>query len=228
MDYIQRYKRTERPRDMDSINRILTGDYMGSSEFEFGTCQRAWKWMRLNHANMALGVINVMGKMDDGSFRPVTFYTVASVAMMDRLHLLIQHLASGAHHNCCENPYVDYAIMPATVKTIFNEWNAWLMVNSVVNGTVENVKLGDSPSFFTLDRKLAIRVIMELGRDKTAKRCFAVGDSIYTAPNDHSSKIVIVEGDVVVIRRHGRSRRFHVNDVYTPQEFGKITRLLPR
>lgn len=228
MYLIQRYSVQTHPipRQMDSISRFLDGDYMGSSEFEWGTVPRAWKYLRNNSKNNILK--EIITEVDvRGVSTPISIWVIADESMIESVAIdLKEKVLNRDYNGFKENPRLIERFFAEEGgildRSFYEKTIAWLVVDSTRDSYSEVVK-EKSPVFFCLDSSLAVRTFMELRRNLEVKKEFRLFDEVYSyIRSDPGTVAGILEDDTIVFKFQGKKTRLHPNDVYHREDIPKL------
>ena len=193
MYYIQRYHEKDKVNQKEAINvptirRFLTGDYMGSAEFEYGSVSRSWANMLEN-----LPKIHRLDLTFKSSFvtKEVPMFVIAEESQLDSIKDELNKHLDGKRVGKLTKEYTG---LWETFKHHYIEkqertWglvDLWLDVSPFVRTGRTDVR----SAVFGLDPKLVIRVYMELLRAKLMKDKapeVSIGDLVYV---QHDKEIV--------------------------------------
>lgn len=165
MIYIQRYESPDDYRkNKDDVSRIISGDYMGSAEFEFGSVQKSWRFLR--GSEIFLNKVSIdPSKFKSVNGKPVNFYAISTNPGISRFEQMIPAHLDGQVRTK-ENTHIRELLNTEGKKSEYKMRTiAWLDVTEFVNNPLCDGTR--DPVFFTTDKKLALRLFMELKRDKT-------------------------------------------------------------
>jgi hypothetical protein len=190
--YVQRLEKRSPSRFLQGIDNLVSHDYMGSSEFEWGTIPRAWRFMRV----LATG--GMLKKDFTVSISPRTgqsFVTIAHKALDPQwLDWQIQRLGqdeiSTKEHTSV--PYWAKVTTSPFLMAMDKRIVAWITVDGGQSYREERMHLADlSPVFFTVDHELANGVWNELHSVTTPLKAedFRLFDKI-RLPDGRIGKIV--------------------------------------
>lgn len=217
MFYIQRYQAEERS-NANGVDRMIRGDYMGSSEFESGSIQQSWKYLRQERIKLYEHTVQSKG----GFAARVKFYVITT-------ELGFEQFKEG----------IDRHLDGTRVGRLAKEWTSlWEKFNTkprpermpdawfAVDGFVSNNTWGDDnklitpapPIFFTANHALARRVFFELNRkdytfDNNELR---IGDMVQVPDSTLDLKVCgLNEDDTISVKgKYAKARKFDSRDVY--------------
>lgn len=186
MTYIQRMCAKARPDfNMSTIGRVISFDYMGSCEFEWGVIPKTLKFLRTCDLKITNHVVTALG-------RDVKFWVIGSQKGIDRFKDKIQAHADGTARTKEWTSISDLFTKPNDRTT------AWLDVTGTVNADAPSESA--EPVFFTARKKLAAAVFLELYRAKTAEESKVVNEypmfsHVYIPQCEHAGRISGINED---------------------------------
>lgn len=220
MIYVQRYEAPDDYRkNNDSVSRIISGDYMGSAEFEFGSVQKSWKFLR--DSEIFLNKVTVSpSEFGNPNGEPVTFYVISTTSGISRFQEMIpSHLKGEARTK--ESTYLHQQFNTTGKKSDYiMRTIAWLDVTEFVNNPQNNGTR--DPVFFTANKGLALRLFMELKRDKEAQAAYPeMFEKVYTflSHTSLSSVAGINEDESFTVKNFSTKAKLSKYDIWNKTEF---------
>lgn len=225
MYYIQRYNAPHKDRSFEkTFSRMISGDYMGSSEFEFGSVQKTWKF--LHEENIQLSKVEVEPKEFHSSrTEPVTFYVISTELGIERFKKTIAVHLDGTTVGSKSKEFTGlYEKFSATSKlSFYNEVIAWLDVTPFVNAAT--ARDNGHPSFFTDDKALAMRVLMQIKRELSQQEP-AMFTDVMTHLSDEPMRLAGIMEDHVVVKHYGKKIKLSESDVWTVEHYNQFIKPL--
>lgn len=228
MNLIQRYEHQTHPmeRHMDSVSRFLDGDYMGSSEFEYGAVPKSWKYLRENVLVLREMVIPIQGKNTQGetTLDAKKVWVIGNEAMMGKVAIdLKDKVFNRDYHGFKENPRLVDRFFHKEGDPIslsfYEKIVGWLCIDAAYNAHSGDIQHENSPVFFCLDKTLAVRTFLELNRKKIVKKEINILDHVYCYFCPVPVKVAaILEDNSIVVKSFNKKFRLHPNDVFHKDE----------
>lgn len=220
MFYIQNYdyKESKDKERVNFTNRFLSGQYMGSAEFEFGSVQKAWKWMREHYCSLYSHSVRSKG----GKESLVTFYVITNQTGFERFKTDIEcHMDGNVYGSItkertnlwekfnCDNP-------------IGKQPDAWLDVSMFVSMNYDEPAPWDNAIFFTADPNIALRTLLELKRANVNSK-INIFDEVYTYKGTNAVKVCgLNEDDTISVKmKYGKAVKYHPDDVWSKEDLVK-------
>lgn len=224
MYYIQTFKKqTDLLPNEASIKRILSGDYMGSAEFEFGSVQRSWKFLRESNIVFAEAKIPVIG----GKGGEANFFVITTTKGLDRF---IQRMPAHLDGNRIGRLTKEHSgIWDNAGSSIpvsrYGKVDAWLDVSGTVNRYQDGVPEDSHPILFTTDRQLGLQLFCELKRTKEKKaEDITMFEEVHTFLDikDVSKVSGILDTDYIVVKKHGKTNQVSPLDIWSKEDYASI------
>lgn len=215
MHYIQRISSTDTRYFQDiaalTFSRFMEGDYMGSSEFEWGTFQYALASIRENQMQLRQFSITSNNKKID-------FWAICAEDDFPRLLDVFPKLADGSKRTK-ERTDIDAHFRGEERDGLAD---SWLVVDRHING-----RDSDNPAiFFTKSRKMAARFYCEYMRSKilgNIEKTFDIKmfDQVRIPGYDQIGKVSgILENDAYVIKfPNKKTIRVALADIWPVSQF---------
>ena len=185
MYYIQRYHEKDKVNQKEAnnnptIRRFLTGDYIGSAEFEFGSVSRSWANMLENLPKIHRLDLTFIGS---SVTKEVPMFVIAEESQLDSIKDELNKHLDGKRVGKLTKEYTG---LWETFKHHYVEKQerTWGLVDlwQDVSPFVRTGRADVRSAVFGLDPKLVIRVYMELLRAKLMKDKapeVSIGDLVY-------------------------------------------------
>lgn len=221
MHYIQRYKISERA-DCLGVDRFLQGDYMGSTEFETGSIQKSWKYLRQEKVGYFTHEVQSKG----GAGTLVKFYVITTELGFERFkHEIDVHL-DGTRIGRVAKEWTNLWEKFNAKDPIGMMPDAWLAADGFVSHSSwdDNTKLNTDhpPVFFTDNLRLSRRVFLELNRANSPVKSdeLRIGDMVMTYDIFAPVRVCGLNSDdtISVRPKYGKARKYQAADVF-PAEY---------
>jgi len=215
MYYIQNYNYNQMQQfstDKNTVDRFLDGQYMGAAEFEFGSCQDAWAFLREN----AIKLFSIV--VSGGSNRErkeVKFYVITTDEGYERFkeHISIHLDGERIGRITKEHTGIYDKFFSSFRKQKFA--NAWLDVSCFVSRSFSNSEHTDNAIFFTDEKQTALRTFLELKRQTQPE--LKVFDEVFCYKDTSSFKICGLNEDdsVSVKQKYSKAIKMNALDLWT-------------
>ena len=225
MYYIQRYNAPHPARNFEkTFSRMISGDYMGSAEFEFGSVQKTWKF--LHEENIQLSKVEVDPKeFHSSATEPVTFYVISTELGIERFKKTIAIHLDGTTVGSKSKEFTGiYEKFSATFNlSLYDKVIAWLDVTPFVNAAT--ARDNGHPAFFTDDKALAKRVLMQIKRTLSQEEP-AMFTDVMTHLSDEPMRLAGIMEDHVVVKHYGKKIKLSESDVWTVEHYNQFIKPL--
>lgn len=226
MYYIQRYNAPHPDRNFEkTFSRMISGDYMGSAEFEFGSVQKTWKF--LHEENIQLSRIEIDPKeFHSSKTEPVTFYVISTELGIERFKKTIAFHLDGTTIGSKSKEFTGLyeKFSTTTFKPAFyDEVIAWLDVTPFVNAATAHDN--GHPAFFTDDKALAKQVLMQIKRSLSQEEPVMFTD-VMTHLSDEPMRLAGIMEDHVVVKHYGKKIKLSESDVWTVEHYNQFIKPL--
>lgn len=225
MFYIQRYSAPHAAFSFEkTFSRMISGDYMGSAEFEFGSVQKTWKF--LHEENIQLSKVEVDPKeFHSSATEPVTFYVISTELGIERFKKTIATHLDGTTVGSKSKEFTGiYEKFSATFNlSLYDKVIAWLDVTPFVNAAT--ARDNGHPAFFTDDKALAKRVLMQIKRELSQQEP-AMFTDVMTHLSDEPMRLAGIMEDHVVVKHYGKKIKLSESDIWTVEHYNQFIKPL--
>lgn len=212
MTYIQRITtRNKIVNDYTGFSRFLSFDYMGSSEFEFGSLGSSIRELLKNKDILKYEVIPVSHKN-----KVIDFHVISTDSGLERFKDKINGVVTRSNYT------KEYTEIPDMFeeKTYGMNTDSWLDVTGAVLGTEDMI----NPIFFTIKKRTAIMVAQEIfsaRTEDTPVKEFRMFDEVFIRQGKHPGKIIAIneDGTYNVKVFNTRYTRVDSADIWSIQEY---------
>jgi len=218
MFYIQNYDYCPKNNlyRADTTGRFLEGQYMGSSEFEFGSVQESWQYLRENDIKLFEHEAQSKG----GLAKKVTFFVITTDEGFERFKENIEIHLDGTTIGYKSKDYTNIWDKFNAMNPVGRMPAAWLDVSCFV------IQSCSQPNaiFFTDHFDLALRTFMELKRDDKRGE-IRVFDEVYAPACGNGIQKVcgLNEDDTISTKaKYGKATKHHPNDLWLKEDIVRL------
>lgn len=210
MYFIQNYLENDSSDkfDLDTVGRIVRGQYMGSSEFEFGSVQRSWEFLRNAPIKLFAYTRTVSYKNE---LKKINFYVISdNNGFSDFVDSIVDHIDNKHQGQLTKESTCIYkSVVAQEDAKEYETRDAWLDVSNNVSYRAPRGAI-----FFTHKPVLATRIFMELKRKKRFEH--RIFDEVFCADSQIPYKVCALNKDdsISVKRKYGKAHKVSAYDAW--------------